>query len=292
MSDTITAGGRLGGLGIIVTGGGTGIGRACAARLAADGAAVTICGRTEASLADAVERIRPMAAHGGSVRYVVADVTDEHAVEQLVARAREGPGRLYGCVANAGGGGAPAPLHRQDLEAFVHVLHANVVGTFLCIKHVVPHLVASGGGVLVGVSSIASHLTHRFFGAYPPAKAGIDQLMRNAADEYGPAGVRCNVVCPGFISTEIMDVVDRNGPVFASYLANIPLGHVGEPEDVAELVRFLIGPESRFITGQVISVDGGHGLRRGPDYSAFVAPEAPEPEAAVGMVPLSKAGNK
>ncbi|MBP1688591.1 MAG: short-chain dehydrogenase/reductase, partial [Deltaproteobacteria bacterium] len=99
MGDGIAGGARLAGLGVIVTGGGTGIGRACAARLAADGAAVTICGRTEAALVDAAQRIRAAAGHGGSVQYVVADVTDEHAVQRVVARALDMPGRLYGCVA-------------------------------------------------------------------------------------------------------------------------------------------------------------------------------------------------
>lgn len=271
MGDGSAGGGRLAGLGVIVTGGGTGIGRACAARLAADGAAVTICGRTEALLADAAQRIGAAASHGGSAQYVVADVTDERDVRRVVACARGLPGRLYGCVANAGGGGAPAPLHAQDREAFVQVLHVNLVGAFLCLKHVAPYLVAAGGGSFVAISSLASHVTHPYFGAYPAAKAGIDQLMRNAADEYGRAGVRCNAVCPGFIATEIMEFIDRDGPIFASYVENIPLGHVGEPEDVAELVRFLIGPGSRFITGQAISVDGGQSLRRGPDFSSLIA---------------------
>jgi 7-alpha-hydroxysteroid dehydrogenase len=285
MGEVTARSGRLAGLGVIVTGGGTGIGRACAARLAADGAAVTICGRTESALVDAVQRITAVAGNGGSAQYVVADVTDEQAVQRVVARALESSGRLYGCVANAGGAEAPTPLHLQDLAAFVRVLHANLVGSFLCLKHVVPHLVSGGSGSFVGISSIASHVTHRYFGAYSPAKAGIDQLMRNAADEYGPAGVRFNAVCPGFIATEIMEYVDRNGPIFASYVANIPLGHVGEPEDVAELVRFLMGPESRFITGQVIGVDGGHGLRRGPDFSSFVEAALGGPDAVLGKAP-------
>ncbi len=277
--------GQLAGLGVIVTGGGTGIGRACAARLAADGAAVTLCGQRESVLVDAVQRITALAGHGGSAQYVVADVTDEQAVRRVVERALERPGRLYGCVGNAGGGDVLAPLHVQDLATFVRVLHTNLVGNFLCVKHVVPHLVRQGGGSYVAISSLASHATHRYFGAYPLAKAGVDQLMRNAADEYGPAGVRFNAVCPGFIATEIMEILDRSGPIFSSYLANIPLGHVGEPEDVAELVRFLLGPESRFITGQAIGIDGGQGLRSGPDFSSFVEGILGGPDAVLGKVP-------
>lgn len=262
----------LAGFSVIVTGGGTGIGRACAARLAADGAAVTICGRTEATLAAAAEHIAGVAAHGGSVRYVVADVTVEDDVRRVVEEALVPTGALNGCVANAGGGGGLAPYHLQDTEAFVKVLHLNVVGTFLCLKHTVPHMVAAGGGSFVGMSSIAGHVTHRYFGAYPVAKAGVEQIVRNAADEYGPAGIRCNAVRPGFIATELMEAIPRDSEVYRSYVDNTPLGGVGAPEDVAELVRFLIGPESRWITGQVIDIDGGHSLRRGPDFGPFIEP--------------------
>ena len=84
--------------------------------------------------------------------------------------------------------------------------------------------------------------------------------------------MRFNAIRPGFIATEIMEGIPRDSPVYASYVANTPLGDVGQPDDVAALARFLVGPESRWITGQVINVDGGHGLRRGPDFSAFVEP--------------------
>jgi NAD(P)-dependent dehydrogenase (short-subunit alcohol dehydrogenase family) len=124
--------GGLEGFAVLVTGGGTGIGRACAERLAADGAAVTICGRTEAKLADAARRIEAAASHGGSVRYAVADVTVEDEVRAAEARALEPTGRLDGCVANAGGGGMGP---RAGRERVLRVLHLNVLGTLLCIKH-------------------------------------------------------------------------------------------------------------------------------------------------------------
>jgi 7-alpha-hydroxysteroid dehydrogenase len=262
--------GGLEGLAVLVTGGGTGIGRACASRLASDGAAVTICGRREGTLRDAAARIAAAAGHGGSVRCVVADVTNEHDVMQAMAAAAEPTGALDGCVANAGGGGAPAPYHLQQTEEFVRVLHQNVLGTMLCVKHAVPRLRAAGGGSFVGMSSLAGHRTHLYFGAYPVAKAGVEQMMRNAADEYGPAGIRFNAIRPGFIATEIMEAVPRDSGVYESYLSQTPLGGVGAPEDVANLARFLIGPESRWITGQIINVDGGHSLRRGPDFGEFV----------------------
>ena len=263
---TITGG--LEGQAFLVTGGGSGIGRACAERLVADGATVTICGRTEAKLVEAAEQI--------GARYVVADVTVEDDVAAAVARAAEPTGGLDGCVANAGGGGTMAPLHEQPVEDFRRVLELNVVGTFLTLKHAVRAMLASsaegaaGRGAFVGMSSIAGHLTHPFFGAYPPAKAGIEQLVRNAADEYGDKGLRFNAVRPGFTATELMAAIPRESPVYASYVDNSPLGRVGEPSEVASLVRFLLGPESGWLTGAVIDLDGGHSLRRGPDYSMFV----------------------
>jgi NAD(P)-dependent dehydrogenase (short-subunit alcohol dehydrogenase family) len=264
--------GGLEGLAVLVTGGGTGIGAACAARLAADGAAVTICGRREAQLEEAAKRITAGAAHGGSVQWTRCDVTEEAEVQATIARALEPTGRLDGLVANAGGGGGMGPYHVQDTEEFIRVLHLNVVGTMLCIKHSVPHLVTAGGGSFVGMSSIASHVTHPYFGAYTAGKAGIEAMMRNAADEFGAQHVRFNAIRPGFIATEIMEGIPRDHATYQSYLENTPMGDVGQPEDVADLARFLIGPESRWITGTTINVDGGHHLRRGPNFGHFIEP--------------------
>ena len=268
------ADGALAGTGILVTGGGTGIGRACAAALAADGATVVVCGRTAERLEATVAGIEP--GHGGSAHAVEADVTVEDDVRRAVAATVEAAGLLTGVVANAGGGGALAPHHLQNLEAYEAVLRLNVVGTMLCVKHAVPAMVAAGGGSFVGMSSLAGHVTHPHFGAYPAAKAAIEQMMRNAADEYGASGVRFNAVRPGFIATEVMEAIPRDSDVYDSYVRNTPLaptveGGVGEPSDVAALVRFLVGPESRWITGTSIAVDGGQALRSGPDFSSFLA---------------------
>ena len=262
--------GGLEGTGVLVTGGGTGIGAACAAQAAADGAAVTICGRTEATLAASTEKIAKLAANGGSIRYVVGDVTEEDDVARVVAAATEPTGTLDGVVANAGGGGGMSPYATSDTAEFRRVLELNAVGTFLCVKHALPGLQAAKGS-FVGMSSIAGHQTHRWFGAYTAGKGALEQIIRNAADEYGAVGVRFNAVRPGFITTEIMENVPRDGSVYDSYIRNTPMHGVGEPEDVADLVRFLLGAESRWITGQIINVDGGHSLRAGPDFTEFAA---------------------
>lgn len=264
----------LQGMGVLVTGGGTGIGRACALALALDGAAVTICGRTESKLVESVDSIAAALAEAGSagsVRHVVGDVTDEDQVREILAGAAEVTGRLAGVVANAGGGGGMGPMHLLDTDEYIRVLHLNVLGTMFCVKHSIPLMKAGGGGSFVGMSSIAGHVTHPLFGAYPVAKAGIEAMMRNAADEFGAAKIRFNAVRPGFIATEIMEGVPRESDVYASYIENTPLADVGQPSDVGSLVRFLVGPESRWITGQCINVDGGHSLRRGPSFHQFFA---------------------
>ncbi len=270
--------------GVLVTGGGTGIGHACAAALVADGAAVTICGRTEATLTNSVERLQDKVANGGSVRYEICDVTDENQVAAVVAKAAEPTGTLNGVVANAGGGGGMGPYHLQDTQEYLRVLHLNVLGTMLCVKHSVPYMAEAGGGSFVGMSSIAGSVTHLWFGAYTAGKAGIEAICRNAADEYGPSSIRFNAIRPGFIATEIMENIPRQGEVYESYIENTPLGDVGQSEDVGNLARFLIGPESRWITGEVINVDGGHSLRRGPVFTAFVEPALGE-DVLYGKLP-------
>ncbi len=264
--------GGLDGLAVLVTGGGTGIGKACAARLAADGAAVTICGRTLAKLEDAATEIQAKVGNGGSVQIMSADVTKEEDVEAVVRKAAQPTGALDGCIANAGGGGGMGPYNALDTAEFIRVLHLNVLGTMLCVKHTTPYMVEAGGGSFIGMSSIAGHVTHPYFGAYTVGKAGLEEMMKNAADEFGARNVRFNSIRPGFIATEMMELIPRDGEVYDSYIRNTPMRDVGEPEDVANLARFLIGPESRWITGTAINVDGGHALRRGPDFSEFVEP--------------------
>ena len=261
----------LGNFGILITGGGTGIGKACAAEMYSHGAFVTICGRTEEKLKQSVHEIVENQQEGGAIQYVTCDVTDESQVLETVLAADEFGEGLDGVVANAGGGGAIVPYHMQKAEAFSRVLNLNVLGTMLCIKHAVPVLRNSDKASFVGMSSIASHLTHLWFGAYPAAKAGIEAIIRNAADEYGPANIRFNAVRPGFIETEIMEGIPRDSEIFDSYIENTPLGDVGQPNDVAALVKFLLSHESRWITGQCINVDGGHSLRRGPQFTQFLS---------------------
>ena len=245
----------------LVTGGGSGIGLACAARLAADGAVVTICGRTESKLDAAVEQI------GGSSRRIVADVTIEDQVAAAVAFAAEPTGGLDILFANAGGSMHMGAFADADADAVRATVDLNLVGTILCIKHAVPAMRAAGGGSIIGMSSGAGHFPHRWLWAYGAAKAGIDQVCRSAAEELGADGIRVNSVQPGIVDDELMSPITAGGALLDDYLSMMPLGRVGQVDDIAEAVRFLAGPESSWITGVNLPIDGGHHLRKGADYS-------------------------
>jgi NAD(P)-dependent dehydrogenase (short-subunit alcohol dehydrogenase family) len=246
-----------------VTGGGSGIGLACAQRLAGQGLTVTISGRSQDRL-DAALALLPE----GS-RAVTADITDEEAMEAAVSVATEGFTGLEAVVANAGGAYAVGPLALVEVADFERELSVNVTGAFVTIKAAAPAL-AAGGGALVAVSSIAGCLTHPLMAAYSTSKAGLEMLVRNAADELGRFGVRVNGVRPGLVPTEASDPLATHEATREDYLAQMPLGRVGTVEDIASAVAFLVGPESAWITGQLISVDGGHSLRRGPNLDRLV----------------------
>lgn len=260
----------LEGFGVLVTGGGSGIGEGCALSLARDGAVVTICGRTPDKLDAAAARIRT-AVEGAGVHTIAADVTDEEQVQAAVDKAVQEAGALHGVVASAGGSLHMGPLVLADAAAVRATLDLNVMGTFLTLKASAPEL-AKTKGSFVGISSHAGLDTFRFLGAYGAAKAGLDHLVRVAADELGPSRIRVNSIRPGIIDNELMSAITGGGPVLDSYLTEIPLGRVGTVDDVGELARFLVGPESSYITGQCISIDGGQSLRKGADYGAFAEP--------------------
>jgi NAD(P)-dependent dehydrogenase (short-subunit alcohol dehydrogenase family) len=276
------------GMGMLVTGGGSGIGLGVAGRLAADGAHVTICGRTEARLKAAEADLAAVVTDPGSVGYLVADVTDEEAVAAAVtATAERAGGRLDGVVACVGGSGWIGPITQTPLEHWDATVRTNLTATVLTLKHATARMARAGGGSFVAVSSIASSNTHRWFGAYGVSKAAVDHLCRLAADELGPSGVRVNCVRPGLIRTDLVaPILSSDNPVREDYRASTPLPRVGEVEDVANLARFLLGPESSWLTGQVINVDGGQSLRRGPDFSAWLEP-AYGADGLRGIVPAA-----
>jgi NAD(P)-dependent dehydrogenase (short-subunit alcohol dehydrogenase family) len=227
-------------------------------------------------LETAAESLRAEAPAGAEVRTETCDVTVEDDVTRAVARAADARGHLDIAVANAGTGFGSYIL-LTDAATFRQALDLNILGSYNTIRSAAFAMKDSGGGSIVAMSSIAGVLTHQAMPAYCTAKAGLDMLVRCAADELGHFGIRVNSVQPGITATEMMEAfVIPNDEVVADYLDNMPLGRVGTVEDVAQLVRFLAGPESSWVTGQSVAVDGGHTLRRGPRYDSLFRPAVGE----------------
>lgn len=258
--------GKLAGQNAFVTGGGSGIGLACARAFAVDGANVLIMGRNREKLERAAESLRANAPDV-TVGIYAGDVGIEDDVKAAVAEAAV-DGRLDIAVASAGTG-ALAPIMVTEADSWNQVMQTNLTGTFFTLKHAGAAMARSGGGAICAISSIAGVRTHRFMGTYCVSKAGIDMLVRNSADELGVANIRVNSVCPGLVDTEIAAGLMTTEEVHDDYLECMPIRRTGVVEDIGNAVRFLCGPESSWITGVVLSVDGGHHLRRGPNVEPF-----------------------
>jgi NAD(P)-dependent dehydrogenase (short-subunit alcohol dehydrogenase family) len=257
----------------LVTGGGSGIGKGVASGLVAAGASVMIVGRNPDRLAGAVEDIEAGAANGGAIRYEPTDVTNEDEVTRAVDAVTAWHGRLNGVVHCAGGSLTVGPITHIDSEAWRRTVDLNVNGTMYVLKHAARELVRGGGGSFVGISSIAASNTHRWFGPYGVTKSAIDHMMMLAADELGASWVRVNSIRPGLIRTDLVAASVIESPeISGDYALCTPLPRFGEVEDVANLAMFLLSDAATWITGQCINVDGGHILRRGPDYSAMMEP--------------------
>jgi NAD(P)-dependent dehydrogenase (short-subunit alcohol dehydrogenase family) len=236
----------------LVTGGGTGIGKACAGALARLGAVVTIAGPDETVLGQAVEDLRS----DGIVRFVRADVTEEDQVAAAVAAAAVG-GRLDIALANAGTG-FPGSLLHLSKEHWMVPLGVNLLGTAFTIKHAAKRMLSSGGSIITVSSGASSRLT-RFMMTYSVSKAAVDELTRAAAQELGPFGIRVNSVRPGWIQTEALAAAATESNR-TNALDQTPLGRLGEVEDVARAVIYLASDQSQWVTGQLLNVCGGFNL--------------------------------
>ena len=258
----------------LVTGGGSGIGKGVAGGLARAGARVMIVGRNAERLnAAAGEIVEQLVGDvPGEIRAHPADVIDEEQVAGVVEAAVAWGGTLAGVVHCAGGSETIGPVTQIDSEAWRRTVDLNVNGTMYVLKHSAREMVRAGGGSFVGISSIAASNVHRWFGAYGVSKSALDHLMMLAADELGPSWVRVNGIRPGLIRTELVEVLLSSPEVSEDYRQCTPLPRTAEVTDVANLAMFLLSDAAGWITGQVINVDGGHGLRRGPDLSGMLEP--------------------
>lgn len=250
---------RLSGKAALVTGGGTGIGRAAAIKLAAEGAAVAIGNRNEDRGLEVVETIRQS---GGNASFLRTDVTDAAQVEALVAHTVETHGGLHVAFNNAGAEGATALLADDTEENYRFLFDVNVKGVWLCMQHQIRHMLANGGGSIVNNASIAGLIGFPQHGMYVATKHAVLGLTKTAALEYGALGVRVNAVSPAAIETDMMqrfsgDTDEERAEMLAQMTAMHPIGRVGRPEEIADAVAWLASDESSFVLGQSITVDGG-----------------------------------
>jgi NAD(P)-dependent dehydrogenase (short-subunit alcohol dehydrogenase family) len=249
----------------LVTGGGGGIGRATAELLVRDGAHVTISGRTAEKLETVAARLAPLAeAAGGSIRTHVCDVLDDDQVRDTVAFASAPTGRIDMTVA-VPGGGKMAPVLRYSTEALEATMRANITSAYILLRHAGSAMVRQGGGSFVAISSMQAIQAAPMFAAYCAAKAGLEMLCKCAAEELGHHRVRVNIVRPGFTRTDATVGMFSDDTTIGLYLAEQPIDRPGEALDIAGAVRYFLGPESTWTTGQTMTVDGGNTLRRFPD---------------------------
>jgi NAD(P)-dependent dehydrogenase (short-subunit alcohol dehydrogenase family) len=252
----------------LVTGAGSGIGKASAMKLAEAGAMVVVMSRT----AEEVEQTaREIEAKGGLAQAKTADTSDDDAMRQLVNSIIHDHKRLDIVVANAGINGVWAPIESLQPDEWDKTIKVNLRGTYLTIHHSVPHLIAAGGGSIIVMSSINGTRTFTTPGAsaYSVTKAGQVALVQQLALELGDRRIRINAICPGAIESDISDNTQQREKEEAEVPVEFPEGDIpltggksGEAEDVADAVLFLASDASRHITGTPIWIDGGQSLLR------------------------------
>ncbi len=260
--------GPLTGKSALITGGAGGFGGAVAQRLARDGARVVLMGRTLAALRATADEVIEAVAEA-RVTCVVGDATDERQMAEAVETAdSEADLSIVVCTV---GGGSMAPILALTPEVLRADFDRNVVSALNAIRHAAPRLVAHGGGSIVCTSSTAGGASFPFMGSYSVAKSALEALVQVAADELGRHSVRVNAVRPGLVPTKaakpgilVTDPVQR-----ATVLREKPLARVGTADDIAEAVRYLAGPESAWVTGAVLPVEGGNHLRRAADLEVL-----------------------
>src|SRR5690242_2348448 len=236
----------------LVAGASKGIGAATAEAFAAAGAAVVLAARDTTALAAIADGI---AARGGRALAVGADVTDAGSVRDVVDQAVSAFGRLDAAFNNASAGPLPAPLADIDPDEFDLGIATNVRGTFLGMKFQIPAMLASGGGTIVNMASIAGLNATANLAAYVAGKAGIIGLTKVAALDYADQGIRVNVVAPGPIRTYHLEAAGPEAQRLAGL--SVPMHRTGSAAEVAQTVLWLCSEQASFITGAVIPVDGG-----------------------------------
>ena len=253
---------RIDGKTAVVTGSGNGTGRAMVLAFASAGANVTV---SDVLQSDGERTVREITESGGSAYFVNADVAEAEQAENLIAATVERFGGIDILANNAGIGGGQMRLHEIDPADFDRVINVNLRGTFLCSKYAIPHFLDQRDGRIVNTASTYGLIGAPNAAAYCASKAGIINLTRQMAVDYGPDGIRVNAVCPGYIDTGL----GRRGPrlgaeefraateIREKAAGKQPLRRQGQPSEVGEVALFLASDASSFMTGSIVTVDGG-----------------------------------
>ena len=249
--------GRLQGKRAIVTGAGSGIGRASAQLFAAEGAALVVVDKAAAAVEETAAAIT---AKGGRALAVAADAGSESDVKAFIDKALRELGGLEVVYANAGISGGTVPLFEQTVEFWQEVLRVNLIGPFLAIRHAAPHMMKAGKGSIICTASVAGLRANAGGHPYSASKAGVISLVQTAANAVAGSGVRINAVCPGLIETgmtrPLFERAREHGTEDKIGQLN-PLRRPGAPAEIAAAALFLASDEASYVTGQAIAVDGG-----------------------------------
>jgi NAD(P)-dependent dehydrogenase (short-subunit alcohol dehydrogenase family) len=246
--------GRFAKRGVLVTGAGSGIGRAAALLFAKEGGRVVVVDQNEADAQGTVSLIH--GANGESIA-VRADVSREADCRAMVDRALAAYGGLHVAFNNAGVGASGFALADEEEVALNRLIDVNLKGVFLSMKYEIPAMLAAGGGAIVNTASVAGLVGERGIAAYAASKHGVVGMTRTAALDYIGKGVRINAVCPGATRTRMLADWFQDPKVEAFVLSRHPIGRIAEPEEIARVVLFLASDDSSFVVGQALAVDGG-----------------------------------
>jgi NAD(P)-dependent dehydrogenase (short-subunit alcohol dehydrogenase family) len=239
---------------ILITGALTGIGRATALAFAKDGATVVAAGRREAEGKALETELRAL---GSQAAFIKADVRREDEVRHLVDETIARFGRLDVAVNSAGTEGKPGPLVEQTADTYAATFDTNVLGTLLSMKHELRVMTTQGGGSIVNISSTYGHEGARGASIYAGSKHAVEGMTKSAALEAAALGVRVNAVAPGPTDTGMLNRFTGTAERKAALQSGVPLGRVGQPEEIARAIVFLASDAASFVTGQIVTVDGG-----------------------------------